>query len=84
MERSCIGNSALLCKLRMLMPNTAVMLVSHFSLTENSLCGRPKDFYHRGSELAEQGLRQQCIQEQQESDGKEINFKKGISQELSI
>lgn len=36
MERSCIGNSALLYELRMLMPNTAVTLVSHFSLTEKS------------------------------------------------
>lgn len=62
MERSCIGNGVLLYELCMLMPNTAVMLVSHYSLTEKSLCGRPKDFYHRDSELAEQGLRQQTMQ----------------------
>lgn len=38
----------------MLIPNTAVTQVSHYSLTEQPLCGRQDVFYHRDSELIEQ------------------------------
>lgn len=68
MERRCTGNSVLLCELRMLMSNTAVKLVSHYSLTEKSLCGRPKVFTTEIQNLQNKVYdNKQCSQEQHDS-----------------
>lgn len=70
----------------MLMPNTAVTMVSFFILTEQSLCGRPKKIYHRDSELTDQVTTNNAFKNSrlQTVRWKETNFKKGIGGELSI